>query len=102
MRSHGRPRLPDATPAGAVEHVRGHRPTARLRAEGSAVRGGGEASLAARLEPRARPARRLHGGRWRLATGASFAVSFTTADGRKLTYRKLGHGPVLVCHPGGP
>jgi len=29
-------------------------------------------------------------------------VSFTTADGRKLTYRKLGHGPVLVCHPGGP
>jgi proline iminopeptidase len=26
----------------------------------------------------------------------------TTADGRKLTYRKLGHGPVLVCHPGGP
>jgi proline iminopeptidase len=29
-------------------------------------------------------------------------VSFTTSDGRKLTYRKLGHGPVLVCHPGGP
>jgi pimeloyl-ACP methyl ester carboxylesterase len=29
-------------------------------------------------------------------------VSFTTDDGRKLTYRKLGHGPVLVCHPGGP
>jgi proline iminopeptidase len=29
-------------------------------------------------------------------------VSFTTRDGRKLTYRKLGHGPVLVCHPGGP
>jgi proline iminopeptidase len=29
-------------------------------------------------------------------------VSFTAADGRKLTYRKLGHGPVLVCHPGGP
>jgi pimeloyl-ACP methyl ester carboxylesterase len=29
-------------------------------------------------------------------------VSFTTGDGRKLTYRKLGHGPVLVCHPGGP
>jgi len=29
-------------------------------------------------------------------------VSFKTADGRKLTYRKLGHGPVLVCHPGGP
>ncbi len=29
-------------------------------------------------------------------------MSFTTADGRKLSYRKLGHGPVLVCHPGGP
>jgi pimeloyl-ACP methyl ester carboxylesterase len=29
-------------------------------------------------------------------------VSFVAADGRKLTYRKLGHGPVLVCHPGGP
>ena len=29
-------------------------------------------------------------------------MSFTTADGSKVTYRKLGHGPVLVCHPGGP
>jgi len=29
-------------------------------------------------------------------------LKLTTADGRKLTYRKLGHGPVLVCHPGGP
>ena len=29
-------------------------------------------------------------------------MSLTTHDGRKLTYRKLGHGPVLVCHPGGP
>ena len=29
-------------------------------------------------------------------------MSFRTSDGRKLTYRKLGHGPVLVCHPGGP
>lgn len=29
-------------------------------------------------------------------------MKFNTADGRKLTYRKLGHGPVLVCHPGGP
>lgn len=29
-------------------------------------------------------------------------MSFTTSDGRKLTYRKLGHGPVLVVHPGGP
>ncbi len=29
-------------------------------------------------------------------------MKFTTSDGRTLTYRKLGHGPVLVCHPGGP
>lgn len=29
-------------------------------------------------------------------------MSFSSRDGRKLTYRKLGHGPVLVCHPGGP
>lgn len=29
-------------------------------------------------------------------------MSFTSREGRKLTYRKLGHGPVLVCHPGGP
>ena len=29
-------------------------------------------------------------------------MSFSARDGRKLTYRKLGHGPVLVCHPGGP
>ena len=29
-------------------------------------------------------------------------MSFTSTDGRKLTYRKLGHGPVVVCHPGGP
>jgi proline-specific peptidase len=29
-------------------------------------------------------------------------TAFTTADGRKLSYRKLGTGPVLVCHPGGP
>ncbi len=29
-------------------------------------------------------------------------MSFTTSDGRKLTYRKLGNGPILVCHPGGP
>ena len=28
--------------------------------------------------------------------------SFTTADGRTLTYRREGDGPVLVCHPGGP
>ena len=29
-------------------------------------------------------------------------MKLATADGRKLTYGKLGHGPVLVCHPGGP
>jgi proline iminopeptidase len=29
-------------------------------------------------------------------------VKFTTVDGRKLTYRKVGSGPYLVCHPGGP
>ena len=29
-------------------------------------------------------------------------MKFNTTDGRKLTYRKMGKGPVLVCHPGGP
>jgi proline iminopeptidase len=29
-------------------------------------------------------------------------VKFTTSDGRKLTYRRLGSGPMLVIHPGGP
>ena len=28
--------------------------------------------------------------------------SFSTADGRTLSYRREGSGPVLVCHPGGP
>jgi pimeloyl-ACP methyl ester carboxylesterase len=28
--------------------------------------------------------------------------SFRTQDGRTLTYRREGGGPVLVCHPGGP
>src|SRR5712691_12980798 len=37
-----------------------------------------------------------------MAPGAATDLSFTTSDGRKLTYRKLGHGPVLVCHGGGP
>ncbi len=29
-------------------------------------------------------------------------MKFTASDGRKLTYRRMGTGPVLVCHPGGP
>ena len=29
-------------------------------------------------------------------------MKFNTSDGRKLTYRRMGKGPVLVCHPGGP
>jgi pimeloyl-ACP methyl ester carboxylesterase len=28
--------------------------------------------------------------------------SLTTADGRTLTWRELGSGPPLLCHPGGP
>jgi proline-specific peptidase len=28
--------------------------------------------------------------------------SFRTKDGRRLTYRREGSGPILVCHPGGP
>src|SRR5512133_66546 len=28
--------------------------------------------------------------------------SFRTADGRTLSYRSEGEGPILVCHPGGP
>jgi pimeloyl-ACP methyl ester carboxylesterase len=28
--------------------------------------------------------------------------SFRTADGRTLSYRREGSGPLLVCHPGGP
>lgn len=28
--------------------------------------------------------------------------SFRTADGRTLSYRREGSGPMLVCHPGGP
>lgn len=30
------------------------------------------------------------------------AGQLTTADGRTLAYRRLGTGPTLVCHPGGP
>ncbi len=37
-----------------------------------------------------------------MAARAEAHVSFTSTDGRKLTYRRLGHGPVVVCHPGGP
>jgi pimeloyl-ACP methyl ester carboxylesterase len=29
-------------------------------------------------------------------------MKLVTSDGRKLTYRRIGGGPVLVCHPGGP
>ena len=29
-------------------------------------------------------------------------MKLLTADGRKLSYRRMGSGPVLVCHPGGP
>jgi len=28
--------------------------------------------------------------------------ALTTADGRRLAYRRSGSGPTLVCHPGGP
>lgn len=28
--------------------------------------------------------------------------SLTTADGRRLSWRELGSGPPLICHPGGP
>lgn len=28
--------------------------------------------------------------------------SFTTADGRTVSYERRGNGPLLVCHPGGP
>jgi pimeloyl-ACP methyl ester carboxylesterase len=28
--------------------------------------------------------------------------SFRTADGRALSFRRIGSGPTLVCHPGGP
>jgi proline-specific peptidase len=28
--------------------------------------------------------------------------SFRTQDGRTLTYRREGSGPIMVCHPGGP
>jgi proline iminopeptidase len=29
-------------------------------------------------------------------------MSMKTADGRTLGYHRMGNGPVLVCHPGGP
>jgi proline iminopeptidase len=34
--------------------------------------------------------------------GAETFVSMRTADGRTLGYHKMGSGPALVCHPGGP
>ena len=33
---------------------------------------------------------------------ASDFVTFTSTDGRNLSYRRTGTGPLLVCHPGGP
>src|SRR4029077_3892291 len=102
VRRHGRPRVPDAAPARGLEHERGHRAAACLRAEGASARRGAEAPMAAGLESRAGPARGLHRRRRALAGGVPTRMSFTTKDGRKLTYRKLRHGPVLVCHPGGP
>ena len=37
-----------------------------------------------------------------MAPGAQALVSMKTADGRTLGYHRMGSGPVLVCHPGGP
>src|SRR5262249_47580965 len=33
---------------------------------------------------------------------AAAVKSFQTRDGRTLAYRRIGSGPTLVCHPGGP
>jgi proline iminopeptidase len=35
-------------------------------------------------------------------TGAEAVMNMRTADGRTLGYQRMGRGPVLVCHPGGP
>src|ERR1700737_2627273 len=102
MRGEGRPRVPDTTSEGALEHVRRHRAAARLRAEGAAAGGSAAAPMAAGFEPRAGPARGLPRGRRSLETGASTHLNFKTNNGLKLTYRRMGSGPVLVCHPGGP
>jgi pimeloyl-ACP methyl ester carboxylesterase len=37
-----------------------------------------------------------------VSSKAGVTESFRTADGRALSYRRLGEGPLLVCHPGGP
>ena len=37
-----------------------------------------------------------------MEAGAEAGMSMRTADGRTLGYHKMGSGPVLVCHPGGP
>lgn len=37
-----------------------------------------------------------------MAAGAAVSLRFTAPDGRKVGYRQIGNGPVLVCHPGGP
>jgi pimeloyl-ACP methyl ester carboxylesterase len=34
------------------------------------------------------------------ATGTDSAL--VTSDGRRLAYRSIGEGPVVICHPGGP
>jgi proline-specific peptidase len=41
-------------------------------------------------------------GHDRVVEGVAAVESFTTADGRRLAYRRVGAGPLLVCHPGGP
>ena len=37
-----------------------------------------------------------------MEAGAETFLSMRTADGRTLGYHRMGRGPVLVCHPGGP
>ena len=37
-----------------------------------------------------------------MAAGAATGMSMKTSDGRALTYHRMGSGPVVVCHPGGP
>ena len=37
-----------------------------------------------------------------MAAGAKAFMKIRTADGMTLGYHRMGSGPVLVCHPGGP